>query len=130
MLLTGPDLNNSLLCALLCLRVAILADIQQMFHNVLQFLWHQDNDLSKVVYGLRRAMEEGDQKYGADTFMWMTTWYLYCPKQRLLPYSNVHKPHSLSRTSACISLCQTVKQSLVYVSSFDNCALAKKLLKI
>ena len=98
-LLTGPDLNNSLLGVLLRFRkegVAILADIQQMFHcflvhekhrNFLHFLWHEDNDLSKAVvdyrmrvhvfgnspspavaiYGLRRAIAEGAQKYGADT---------------------------------------------------------------
>ena len=98
-LLTGPDLNNSLLGVLLRFRkerVAILADIQQMFHcflvqenhrNFLRFLWHQDNDLSKpvieyqmkvhvfgnapspavAIYGLRRAIEEGAQKHGADT---------------------------------------------------------------
>ncbi|XP_060795476.1 uncharacterized protein LOC132898102 [Neoarius graeffei] len=98
-LLTGPDLNNSLLGILLHFRkegVAILADIQQMFHcflvhedhrNFLHFLWHEDNDLSKVVvdyrmrvhvfgnspapavaiYGLHRAIAEGAQKFGADT---------------------------------------------------------------
>lgn len=98
-ILTGPDLNNSLLGVLLRFRkegVAVLADIQQMFHcflvhenhrNFLRFLWHEDNDLSKAVvdycmrvhvfgnspspavafYGLRRAIAEGAQKYGADT---------------------------------------------------------------
>ncbi|KAM7373874.1 hypothetical protein PAMP_006564 [Pampus punctatissimus] len=98
-LLTGPDLNNSLLGVLLRFRkegVAILADIQQMFHcflvhenhcNFLRFLWHEDNDVSKAVvdyrirvhvfgnspspavaiYSLRRAIAEGAQKYGADT---------------------------------------------------------------
>lgn len=98
-LLTGPNLNNSLLGVLLRFRkerVAILADIQQMFHcflvqenhrNFLRFLWHEDNDLSKAVvdyrmrvhvfgnspspavaiYGLRRAIAEGAQKYGVDT---------------------------------------------------------------
>lgn len=96
-LLTGPDLNNSLLGVLLRFRkerVAILADIQQMFHCFLvheshrNFLrWHQDNDLSKpvveyrmkvhvfgnspspavAIYGLRRAIEDGAQKYGLDT---------------------------------------------------------------
>lgn len=99
MLLTGPDLNNSLLGVLLRFRkerVAILADIQQMSHcfqvhesrrNFLRFLWHQDNDLSKpvveyrmkvhvfgnapspavAIYGLRRAIDDGAQKHGADT---------------------------------------------------------------
>lgn len=65
MLLTGPDLNNSLLAVLLCFRkekVAILADIQQMFHcflvhedhrNFLRFLWHRDNDINKEVVWYR-----------------------------------------------------------------------------
>ncbi len=98
-LLTGPDLNNSLLGVLLRFRkerVAVLADIQQMFHcflvhenhrNFLRFLWHEDNDLSKpvvdyrmrvhvfgnspspavAIYGLRRAIAEGAQTYGTDT---------------------------------------------------------------
>lgn len=98
-LLTGPDLNNSLLGVLLRFRkerVAVLADIQQMFHcflvhenhrNFLRFLWHEDNNLSKpvvdyrmrvhvfgnspspavAIYGLRRAIAEGAQKYGPDT---------------------------------------------------------------
>ncbi len=98
-LLTGPDLNNSLVGVLLRFRkerVAILADIQQMFHcflvhddhrNFLRFLWHKDNDINKeiieyrmkvhvfgnrpspavAIYGLRRAIKEGAQKHGADT---------------------------------------------------------------
>ncbi|KAI2644797.1 Paraneoplastic antigen-like protein 5 [Labeo rohita] len=98
-LLTGPDLNNSLVGVLLRFRkerVAILADIQQMFHcflvrddhrNFLRFLWHKDNDVNKeiieyrmkvhvfgnrpspavAIYGLRRAIREGAQEYGADT---------------------------------------------------------------
>ncbi len=98
-LLTGPDLNNSLLGVLLRFRkekVAILADIQQMFHcflvdeshrNYLRLLWHKDNDLIKevieyrmkvhvfgngpspavAIYGLRRAIREGAREYGADT---------------------------------------------------------------
>ncbi|XP_061772193.1 uncharacterized protein LOC133562225 isoform X2 [Nerophis ophidion] len=64
-LLSGPDLNNSLLGVLLCFRkerVVIMADIQQMFHcflvhedhrNFLRFLWHQDNDLRKPVIEYR-----------------------------------------------------------------------------
>ncbi|XP_034163934.2 uncharacterized protein LOC117598271 [Pangasianodon hypophthalmus] len=98
-LLTGPDLNNSLVGVLLRFRkekVAILADIQQMFHcflvhddhrNFLRFLWHKDNDVNKeiieyrmkvhvfgnrpspavAIYGLRRAIREGAQEHGADT---------------------------------------------------------------
>ncbi|KAJ8364811.1 hypothetical protein SKAU_G00136420 [Synaphobranchus kaupii] len=64
-LLTGPDLNNSLLGVLLRFRkekVAIMADIQQMFHcflvheehrNYLRFLWHKDNDIDKEVIEYR-----------------------------------------------------------------------------
>lgn len=64
-LLTGPELNNSLLGVLLRFqrdRVAILANIQQTFYcflihrnhcNFLRFLWHKDNDLSKAVVDYR-----------------------------------------------------------------------------
>lgn len=60
-LLSGPDLNNSLLGVLIRSRkelVAIAADIQQMFYcflvredhrNYIRFLWHKDNDLTKEV---------------------------------------------------------------------------------
>ncbi|RXN22446.1 hypothetical protein ROHU_006738 [Labeo rohita] len=60
-LLSGPDLNNSLLGVLLRFRkeaVAFTADIEQMFHsfvvradhrNYLRFLWFEDNDPSKDV---------------------------------------------------------------------------------
>lgn len=64
-LLSGPDLNNSLLGVLMRFRkdpVAVTADIQQMFHcflvredcrDFLHFLWHRDNDLSKEVVDFR-----------------------------------------------------------------------------
>ncbi|KAI3352353.1 hypothetical protein L3Q82_005321 [Scortum barcoo] len=98
-LLSGPDLNNSLIGVLLRFRketVAIMADIQQMFHcfmvredhrNYLRFLWHKDNDVNKevieyrmkvhvfgnspspavAVYGLRKAIQAGAKDHGADT---------------------------------------------------------------
>lgn len=98
-LLTGPDLNNSLLGVLLRFRkdlIAVTADIQQMFYgflvkpkhrDYLRFLWHKDNDLSKeiqeyrmrvhvfgnspspavAIYGLRRAVQKNEIKYGVDT---------------------------------------------------------------
>ncbi|XP_068120871.1 uncharacterized protein [Hyperolius riggenbachi] len=98
-LLTGPDLNNKLLGVLLRFRkdtVALIADIQQMFHcflvkekdrNFLRFLWFKDNDPSKdiieyrmrvhifgnspspavAIYGLRRSAQEGEREYGLDT---------------------------------------------------------------
>ncbi|RXN04564.1 hypothetical protein ROHU_018319 [Labeo rohita] len=97
-LLSGPDLNNSLLGVLLRFRkdpVAITADIQQMFHcflvredchDVLRFLWHRDNDLTKevvdyrmrvhvfgnrpspavAIYGICRAAREEEKEYGSD----------------------------------------------------------------
>ncbi|XP_015230161.1 PREDICTED: uncharacterized protein LOC107084717 isoform X2 [Cyprinodon variegatus] len=64
-LLTGPDLNNSLLGVLLRFRkeaVAFTADIEQMFYcfyvreedrNFLCFLWFQDNDPSKNIIDYR-----------------------------------------------------------------------------
>ncbi|KAM6948701.1 importin-13-like [Aplochiton taeniatus] len=89
-LLSGPDLNNSLIGVLIRFRkeqVAVIADIQQMFHcflvrrdhrNYLRFLWYRDNDMSKdvidyrmrvhvfgnspspsvAIYGLRKAIHE------------------------------------------------------------------------
>lgn len=64
-LLTGPDMNNSLLGVLLRFRkepVAITTDIQQMCHcflvhedcrDVLRFIWYKDNDPEKVVVDYR-----------------------------------------------------------------------------
>nr|XP_055034971.1 uncharacterized protein LOC129422846 [Misgurnus anguillicaudatus] len=98
-LLSGPDLNNSLIGVLIRFRkekVAVIADIQQMFHcflvrrdhrDYLRFLWYRDNDMSKdiidyrmrvhvfgnspspsvAIYGLRRAIHEGAHKYREDT---------------------------------------------------------------
>ncbi|XP_069809647.1 uncharacterized protein [Dendropsophus ebraccatus] len=98
MLLTGPNLNNSLLGVLMRFRqepVAVMADIQQMFHcfivkednrNYLRFLWHKDNNVNKEVidyrmkvhvfgnspspavatYGLRRTAQQGEKEYGSD----------------------------------------------------------------
>lgn len=60
-LLSGPDLNNSLLRVLLRFRkelIALTAYIQQLIYcflvredhrNYLRFLWHKDNDLEKEV---------------------------------------------------------------------------------
>ncbi len=64
-LLSGPDLNNSLLGVLVRFRkdrVAIMADIQQMFYgflvkedhrNYLRFLWYSNSNLSKEVVDYR-----------------------------------------------------------------------------
>ncbi|XP_061908561.1 uncharacterized protein LOC133653372 isoform X2 [Entelurus aequoreus] len=64
-LLTGPDLNNSLLGVLIRFRkeaVAFTADIEQMFYcfnvreqdrNYLRFLWFRDNDISKDIVEYR-----------------------------------------------------------------------------
>lgn len=97
-LLSGPNLNNSLLGVLVRFRkhkVAITADIQQMFYcflvredcrDVLRFVWHKDNNPENEIvdyrmrvhvfgnspspavatYGLRRAAQQGEAKYGAD----------------------------------------------------------------
>lgn len=97
-LLTGPDLNNSLLGVLLRFRwepVAIIADIEQIFHsfivredhrNYLRFFWFKDNDTSEniveyrmrvhvfgnspsptvAMYGLRRVALHGEAEFGAD----------------------------------------------------------------
>ncbi|XP_056017069.1 uncharacterized protein LOC125663253 [Ostrea edulis] len=58
-LMSGPDLNNSLLGVLIRFRkepIAITADIQQMFHcfyvrpdhrNYLRFFWHHNNDFNQ-----------------------------------------------------------------------------------
>ncbi|KAI3374200.1 hypothetical protein L3Q82_006054 [Scortum barcoo] len=97
-LLTGPDLNNSLLGVLLRFRretIAVIADIEQMFHSFLvrednrdflRFLWFKENDPNQeiveyrmkvhvfgnspspavAIYGLRRAAEHGAGEYGMD----------------------------------------------------------------
>lgn len=56
MLLSGPDLTNSLLGILICFRqdpLAFMADIEQMFHSfvvrddhgdLLQFSWYKENN--------------------------------------------------------------------------------------
>lgn len=67
-LLSGPDLNNSLLGVLLRFRknrVAASADIQQMFYSFhvdekhrdyLRFLWHRDNDFNKELICYRMTV--------------------------------------------------------------------------
>lgn len=64
-LLTGPDLNNTLLGVLIHFRkeaIVYTVDIEQMFYcffvreddkNFLCFLWFQDNDLSKAIVDYR-----------------------------------------------------------------------------
>ncbi|XP_069114405.1 uncharacterized protein [Argopecten irradians] len=67
-LLTGPDLTNSLLGVLMRFRqgpVGIMADIQKMFYcfyvnpehrNYLRFFWYRDNDLSKDLIEFRMCV--------------------------------------------------------------------------
>ncbi|KAK3082605.1 hypothetical protein FSP39_000384 [Pinctada imbricata] len=67
-LLTGPDLCNSLLGILLRFRkekVGVTVDVEQMFHNFkvntdhrdyLRFLWHENNDLSKPLVDHRMTV--------------------------------------------------------------------------
>ena len=88
-LLTGPDLNNSLLGVLIRFRkefVAIIADVRQMFHCFVVREDHRDYGIvTKVIieyrmkvhvfgnspspavatYELRRAARDCDQEYGA-----------------------------------------------------------------
>lgn len=64
-LLSGPDLNNSLLGVLLRFRkepIALTADVQQMFYcfvvqeehrDFLRYLWYEDNDITKNVKEFR-----------------------------------------------------------------------------
>ncbi|KAM4544606.1 uncharacterized protein PAE49_017493 [Odontesthes bonariensis] len=64
-LLSGPDLNNTLLGVLLRFRkeaIAVTADVQQMFYcfvvrndhrDYLRYVWYEDNDLSKPVVDYR-----------------------------------------------------------------------------
>lgn len=67
-LLTGPDLNNSLLGVLIRFRreaIAVTADIKQMFHcflvreqdrNFLRFFWFRDNDPAQDVIEYRMTV--------------------------------------------------------------------------
>ena len=133
-LLTGPDLNNSLLGVLIRFRkeqVAILADIQQMFHcflvredhrNYLRFLWYRDNDMSKdivdyrmrvhvfgnspspavAIYGLRRAAQEGARKYGSDTVQFVEH-HFYVDDGLLSLPTEAEAINLLQRTQASLS---------------------------
>lgn len=109
-LLTGPDLNNSLIGILMRFRkecVAVMADIQQMFHcfvvredhrDYLRFPWYRDNDLNKdiveyrmkvhvfgnspspavAIYCLRRAAEKGAPQHGPDTLWNVDSMWMTC----------------------------------------------------
>lgn len=68
-LLTGPNLNNSLLGVLMRFRkerVAVTADIKQMFHcflvredhrNFLRFLWHRNNNTKEPIMEYRMRVQ-------------------------------------------------------------------------
>ena len=98
LLLPGPDLTNSLLGVLIRFRqdpVAIVADIEQMFHSFkvkkehrdfLRFLWYKNNDPTAEItehrmkvhifgntsspavanHGLRKTAEVEESKFGSD----------------------------------------------------------------
>ena len=98
LLLSGPDMTNNLLGVLLRFRqnpVAIVADIEQMFHSfkvkrehrdLLRFLWFKDNDPNGEIteyrmkvhifgntsspavanHGLRKTAEVGEAEFGSD----------------------------------------------------------------
>lgn len=66
-LLSGPDLTNSLLGVLMRFRldnIGVMSDIQQMFHcfkvrdhrNYLRFFWYLDNDLQKQLVEYRMCV--------------------------------------------------------------------------
>lgn len=133
-LLSGPDLNNSLIGALLRFRketVAIMADIQQMFHcfmvredhrNYLRFLWHKDNDVNKevieyqmkvhvfgnspspavAVYGLRKAIQAGAKDYGADTVKFVER-HFYVDDSLISVSSSAEAIDLLQRTQASLA---------------------------
>ncbi|XP_055367455.1 uncharacterized protein LOC114862962 [Betta splendens] len=164
-LLKGPDLNNSLLGVLLRFRkekVAVLADIQQMFHcflvhedhrNFLRFLWHKDNDINKevveyrmrvhvfgnspspavAVYGLRRAIREGAQRYGEDTVKFVER-HFYVDDGLISVSTEAEAIDLLKRTQASlaesnlclhklVSNCQAVTEAF----SPEDCAVVKNL---
>nr|XP_054607369.1 uncharacterized protein LOC129167170 [Nothobranchius furzeri] len=133
-LLKGPDLNNSLIGVLIRFRkeqVAVVADIQQMFHsflvhrdhrNYLRFLWYRDNDMSKdiidyrmrvhvfgnspspsvAIYGLRRAIQEGTNKHGADTVKFVVC-HFYVDDGLISVPSDAEAISLLQRTQASLS---------------------------
>ncbi len=85
LLLTGPDLNNTLLSVLLRFRkelIAVTANICQMFYgflvrhdhrDFLRFLWNKDNDLSKEVEEYRmRVHVFGNSPFSAGSHLWST----------------------------------------------------------
>ncbi len=126
-LFTGPNVNNSLLGVLLRFRrerVAVMADIQQMFHsfvvakehrNYLRFLWYDNNDLNNevleyqmrvhvfgnslspavAIYGLRRAALTGEQDYGPEARHFVERNFYV--DDALPPSPRKRKPSSYSR---------------------------------
>ncbi|KAK7898591.1 hypothetical protein WMY93_019444 [Mugilogobius chulae] len=133
-LLTGPDLNNTLIGVLLRFRkdkVAVLADIQQMFYcfevtethrNFLRFLWYEGNDINKqvidyrmkvhvfgnspspavAIYGLRRAIREGAPKYGEDTIQFVER-HFYVDDGLMSVPTDHHAVDILTRTQASLA---------------------------
>ncbi len=83
-LLTGPDLNNTLVGVLIRFRkeaIAFTADIEQMFYcflvreedrNFLRFLWFQDNDLSKDIVDYHMRV----QVFGSSVLQWQYIVYI------------------------------------------------------
>ncbi|XP_028407838.1 uncharacterized protein LOC114530418 [Dendronephthya gigantea] len=94
-LLSGPDILNNPLGILIRFRlnhVAVVCDIEQMFHNfyvspthrnLLRFLWFEGNDKTKIIeyhmtvhlfgntsspsvamFGLRKTADDGEEKFG------------------------------------------------------------------
>lgn len=113
-------------------RVAILADIQQMYHcflahenhrNFLHFLWYQGNDLSKpvieyrmkvhvfgnapspavAIYGLRRAITKSVQEYGKDTVKFVER-HFYVDDGLISLSSEAEAINLLQRTQASLAM--------------------------
>ncbi|KAL6485054.1 hypothetical protein MHYP_G00070990 [Metynnis hypsauchen] len=90
-LITGPDLNNSLVGLLMRFRkeaVAITADVEHMFHcfvvkEDLRFLWYQNNDMA-TDYGSRSvpaALLSGTTWLKGPAFLTKPSLYLSVPQE-------------------------------------------------
>ncbi|VDH95289.1 Hypothetical predicted protein [Mytilus galloprovincialis] len=90
-LMSGPDLSNSLQGVLLRFRrerVAVTADVEQMFHNFrvktdhlnyLRFLWHPNSDVSKPLGEFRMTV----QVFGNSPSPAVATYVLQNDRERL-----------------------------------------------
>ncbi|CAC5374733.1 unnamed protein product [Mytilus coruscus] len=101
--MTGPNLTNNLLGVLIRFRsekVAVIADLQQMFYSFyvrsdhrdyLRFVWHENNDLTKElvdfrmkvhVFGLQKTADIAGEMSGMDVkeYIFVTSMLMtHCP---------------------------------------------------